>query len=145
MGTTERDAGASNGVPIHATRRPHTFDRTAARNLLVLLVAAFVAMGALSCASSAESEAQNDPKPPPGSPLAKIELGMNDTEVRNAIGDPDDTNMYMTGKQWIPFYYGPDTHRSDWMYSGVGRVVFSRNRYSGALKVIRIIPNPDEP
>jgi hypothetical protein len=30
------------------------------------------------------------------------------------------------------------------MYKGVGRVVFSRNRYSGALKVIRLLHNPDE-
>ena len=31
------------------------------------------------------------------------------------------------------------------MYKGKGRVVFSRNRYSGQLKVINVIYNPDEP
>jgi len=30
------------------------------------------------------------------------------------------------------------------MYNGKGRVVFSRNRYSGSLKVVRVIYNPDE-
>ena len=39
---------------------------------------------------------------------------------------------------WIPYYYGPDTRRVDYKYKGVGRVVFGRNRYSGATKVIRV-------
>ncbi len=82
---------------------------------------------------------------PPNSPLAKIKLGMNDNDVRKILGEPDNSNAYMTGKAFIPYYYGSDTARSDWMYKGVGRVVFSRNRYSGALKVIRLIHNPDEP
>jgi len=69
---------------------------------------------------------------------------MNDTEVRNIMGDASNANMYMTGKAFIPFYYGPDTHRTDWMYNGKGRVVFSRNRWSGALKVINVIYNPAE-
>jgi hypothetical protein len=30
------------------------------------------------------------------------------------------------------------------MYKGQGRVVFSRNRYSGSLKVVRVTYNPDE-
>lgn len=81
---------------------------------------------------------------PAGSDLAEIEVGMSDAEVRKILGDPDDANAYMTGKAWIPFYYGPDTHRSDWMYKGKGRVVFSRNRWSGALKVIRVMYNPGE-
>ena len=67
-----------------------------------------------------------------------------DCRVRKVLGDPDNANAYMTGKSWIPFYYGPDTHRTDWMYKGKGRVVFSRNRYSGGLKVIRILHNPNE-
>ena len=82
---------------------------------------------------------------PADSPLATVEVGMSDLDVRKIMGEPDDANMYMTGKAWIPFYYGPDTHRTDWKYSKTGRVVFSRNRYSGALKVVRIIYNPEEP
>jgi hypothetical protein len=50
----------------------------------------------------------------------------------------------MTGKGWIPFYYGPDTSRTDYLYKGIGRVVFSRNRYSGQLKVINLLHNPSE-
>jgi hypothetical protein len=82
---------------------------------------------------------------PASSPLAKIEIGMNDTEVRKILGEPDNSNAYINGKAFIPMYHGPDTSRSDWMYKGVGRVVFSRNQYSHTLKVIKLIHNPDEP
>jgi outer membrane protein assembly factor BamE (lipoprotein component of BamABCDE complex) len=118
--------------------------------LLVFAVAAFCA-----CASSPGGEqagdggktqaaASKDVAPPAGSPLSKVKVGMTDTQVRNTLGDPDNANAYVTGKAWIPFYYGTDTTRTDWMYKGMGRVVYSRNQYSGALKVIRIIYNPNE-
>lgn len=81
---------------------------------------------------------------PASSPLAKIENGMNDSDVRKLLGEPSNINAYMTGKQFIPYYYGSDTSRTDWMYKGVGRVVFSRNRYSQGLKVINVIHNPEE-
>lgn len=100
------------------------------------------ASGDASQGTSAKQSQYSDA--PAGSDLAKIQIGMNDAEVRKILGDPDDANAYMTGKAWIPFYYGPDTHRSDWMYKGKGRVVFSRNRWSGALKVIRVMYNPKE-
>ena len=77
--------------------------------------------------------------------MTDLELGMNDTQVRNKIGNPDNSKSYMTGKAWIPFYYGPDTHRQEWIDSGVGRVVFSRNRWTGGLKVIKLQHNPAEP
>jgi hypothetical protein len=97
--------------------------------------------GGDSTAPPAKSEYSNAPA---GSPLAKVDLGMSDAEVRKVLGDPDNSNAYMTGKAFIPFYYGPDTHRSDWMYRGKGRVVFSRNRWSGSMKVIRVMHNPNE-
>ncbi len=82
--------------------------------------------------------------PPAGSPFSKVEPGMNDTDVRKILGEPDDTNGYMTGKQFIPWYYGSDTSRTDWVYRGKGRIVFSRNRYSGNLKVVEVLYNPSE-
>jgi len=82
--------------------------------------------------------------PPPGSPLAKIQVGMSDTDVRKILGDPDNANGYITGKEFIPFYYGGDTARTDWLYKGKGRVVFSRNRWSGNLQVVRVDYNPNE-
>jgi hypothetical protein len=50
----------------------------------------------------------------------------------------------VTGKAWIPFYYGPDTGRLDYRYKGVGIVVFSRSRYSSATKVVRVDSDPSE-
>ena len=82
--------------------------------------------------------------PPKGTKLAKVALGMTDLDVRKAIGEPDSQKNYMTGKAWIPFYWGPDVARTDWMYKGQGRVVFSRNRYNGGLKVIRITYDPTQ-
>lgn len=93
-------------------------------------------------AASSEPSAYSDA--PAGSALAKIELGMTEIDVRKILGEPDDSNAYQTGKAWIPFYYGPDTHRSDWMYRGQGRVVFSRNRWTGGLAVIQVLYNPNE-
>jgi len=79
-----------------------------------------------------------------GSDLAKIQLGTSEYEVRKLLGEPDNTNAYMTGKAWIPFYFGTDVARTDWMYTGKGRVVFSRNRYTCALKVIKVMHHPNE-
>ena len=81
---------------------------------------------------------------PAGSRLARIETGMTDLQVRKILGEPDNQSNYMTGKAWIPFYFGGDTHRSEWIYNRVGRVVFTRNRWSGSLTVINRIHNPNE-
>lgn len=107
-----------------------------------------VGSGLAGCASSggeaSGSAAAAQQAPPPGSKLAKVAVGMNDVDVRKILGEPDSSNAYQTGKAWIPFYFGPDAARSDWVYKGQGRVVFSRNRYSGGLKVIRVLYNPAE-
>lgn len=111
------------------------------------LIAAAAAWLACSSVSSSEHGAAPESRysnAPEGSKLAKVEVGMTDDEVREILGDPDDEKAYMTRKAWSPFYYGPDTHRSDWMYLGQGRVVYSRNRHSGALKVIRVLYDPSE-
>jgi len=81
---------------------------------------------------------------PAGHPLAKVSEGMPPAEVRKIMGDPTSTQAYQTGKAWIPFYWGSDTHRTDWKYQGTGRVVFGTNRWSGAQKVIRIDYDPEE-
>jgi hypothetical protein len=109
----------------------------------VLVLLATLALA--GCASDGSSGAKSSySEAPAGSSLAKVQVGMDDVEVRKILGDPDNSNAYMTAKMWIPFYFGPDTHRSDWMYQGQGRVVFSRNRYNGELKVIKVLYNADE-
>ena len=116
------------------------------RRICVALL--LVTLTAWGCASSqgtpAEAAAADTTAVPDDSPLAQITMGMNDTDVRKILGEPTTQNAYMTGKAWIPYYYGPDTSRTDYVYQGIGRVVFSRNRYSGQLKIIRLLHNPNE-
>ena len=83
-----------------------------------------------------------DVPPPPGSKLAKVTIGMTDAEVRKAIGEPDSSKDYMSGKAWIP--WATEGSRSEWIYKKQGRVVFGRNRYNGSLHVIRVMYNPSE-
>ena len=122
---------------------------------VTLVFLAFLVAALCACASgsggqqaedrpTSEAQAAKGVAPPPDSPLAQVKHGMNDAQVRKILGDPDNSNTYPTGKSWIPFYFGSDTTRSDWMYRGMGRVVFSRNQYSGSLKVIRVDYNPNE-
>jgi len=107
-------------------------------------IAAFLAIAMLTSAcagGSGAAEAAAIPIPP-NSNFAKIELNMGAEQVRSILGAPDNTNGYMTGKAFIPYYYGTDTARTDWLYVGQGRIVFSRNRYTGNLKVIKVLYNP---
>jgi hypothetical protein len=84
-------------------------------------------------------------KPPPaGSTLAKVTNGMTEAQVIAILGEPTSQQNYVTGKAFIPMYYGTDTSRLDYRYKGVGIVVFSRNQYSGGTKVIRVDYDPSE-
>ncbi len=118
--------------------------------VLVAAAGAFAACASGGGGGGAASEgapagiAMSYPGAPAGTALVKVDVGMNDTEVRKILGDPEDSKGYMTAKAWMPLYWGSDTHRTDWMYRGQGRIVFSRNRYSGGLEVIRVLHNPNE-
>jgi hypothetical protein len=70
------------------------------------------------------AEAKRVP-PPAGSPLAKVKEGMGMREVSDLLGQPSDQHSYVTGKAWIPYYYGDDMARIQWHYKGMGRVIFS--------------------
>jgi hypothetical protein len=83
-----------------------------------------------------------DTPPPPGHKFAKITVGMSDAEVRSILGEPNDASGHITGKAFIPYYYGSDTSRVEWLYKGSGIIQFSSNRWSGRLKVIRVIYDP---
>ncbi|MBW2270471.1 MAG: hypothetical protein JRH16_18050 [Deltaproteobacteria bacterium] len=110
--------------------------RGALLGVLLLLAVALAA-----CASDGAASAQLGPA---GSPLAKIDRGMNEVDVREVLGEPDSSRSYQTWKGWNPFYYGSDTARTDWVYDSRGRVVFARNRYSGRLSVIHVVHDPSQ-
>ncbi len=119
--------------------------------LFALLFASIITISIQGCSSnpshseSSESITVGDVEnnPPVDSVLIKIKKGMTVDSVVSILGPPTDSNSYQTGKRWMPFYYGPDISRTDFIYSGLGRIVFSNSRYSGGSKVIRITYDPN--
>lgn len=81
---------------------------------------------------------------PAGSKLATVTNGMTEAQVIAILGPPTSQQNYVTGKAFIPFYYGPDTSRLDYRYKGIGIVCFSRNRYSSGTEVVRVDYDPNE-
>jgi len=65
-----------------------------------------------------------------------IAAGMSPDEVTKLIGAPDNVSSKSTGKKGMLFYFGSDTRRESWSYSGIGFVVFTRNEYTASLKVV---------
>jgi hypothetical protein len=77
--------------------------------------------------------------------LANVKPEMLTEEVIAAIGAPDHVSSESTGKRAIPFYFGSDTRRVSWSYAGVGYVVFSRNEYTGTLRVVETKADANAP
>ena len=99
----------------------------------------------------AKAEAKKDAPPkvslpvPADSPFAKVKVGMGMKEVYDLIGQPSDTSAHLTGKSFIPYYYGGDTHRVEAIYKGQGRIVFSPpHAFTGDVRVVEINYNPNE-
>jgi hypothetical protein len=109
-----------------------------------------LAVGLGACAQkepSPEHPAHAVATPPPAnSPLAKVQVGMSPREVENILGPPNDENQYMTGKAFIPFFYGRDRWRRAYFYKGMGRVVFGGSGgFSQSAHVTRVEYDPNEP
>ncbi|MEC5384657.1 hypothetical protein VVD49_02925 [Uliginosibacterium sp. H3] len=96
-----------------------------------------------------ETEGEITGKPAAGSKFGKLKIGMSMKQVTDLIGQPSDQGAYITGKAFIPFYYGGDRHRYEAVYKGTGRLIFAGeggwggNWGNGTL--IWIIHNPREP
>jgi ABC-type Fe3+-hydroxamate transport system substrate-binding protein len=86
-------------------------------------------------------------KPAAGSKFTKLEIGMSMREAVDVVGQqPTDSGAYVTGKAWIPFYYGSDRHRYEMVFKGQGRLIFaggSLGNYTGG-NLIWIIHNKNE-
>lgn len=82
--------------------------------------------------------------PAPGSKFDKLQIGMTLEQVEKLIGQPNDTDSRITGKQYQPFYFGGDTQRTEAYYKGEGQLTFSnRHPDSSADTLIRIMVNPN--
>ena len=118
---------------------------------VVMVVCVVLGLGLAACSHEStrpkdEAEASVYPPPPAGSPMAKIHEGMTEPQVGAILGAPDDSKAYITGKAFIPWYFGPDQSRFACYYKGKGRVIFSGGNQWGAGrgKVIRVEYDPSE-
>lgn len=100
------------------------------------------------CASSAKQAPEGGivGEIPASSKFSKIDIGMPRAQVYDLIGPPTDTETYMTGKSFIPFYFGNDAARSDAIYKNEGRITFTGGTGFGAsaFKVYRVMYDPSE-
>ena len=83
---------------------------------------------------------------PPGSPFSKIDIGMSAKHVIDLIGPPTDQKNYVTGKAFVPFYFGSDRARVEYLYKGQGRITLTGGSGfgGGSYKVHRIIYDSSE-
>ncbi|MCH2219756.1 MAG: hypothetical protein MK097_05450 [Dechloromonas sp.] len=65
--------------------------------------------------------------PAAGTTFTKLRIGMSRQQAIDTAGPPTDQGAYITGKAWIPFYFGSDRARWEMSYKGKGRLIFSQN------------------
>ncbi len=115
--------------------------------------ALMLAVGACSTQTSQGSGGTTANEPavgvaaPASSPLSKVQLGMHKKQVQDLLGAASDENGYLTGKAFMPWYFGNDAHRTCWYYKGMGRVVFADGNIfggGGGSEVIRVDYDPSE-
>lgn len=99
--------------------------------------------GSSGSSSSAPAAKTTPANVPAGSPLAGVEIGMTQQQVVDLLGQPTRMKNYPTGKNWIPFYFGGDTYRFDWIYPGKGTVIMANtSRFSSNLVVADVLHDP---
>jgi hypothetical protein len=64
-------------------------------------------------------------KPAANSKFTKLQIGMSMRQAVDLAGEPTDRGAYVTGKAWIPFYFGSDRHRYEMVFKGQGRLIFA--------------------
>lgn len=64
-------------------------------------------------------------KPAPRSKFTKLKIGMSLKQVLDLAGQPTDQGAHITGKAFIPFYFGSDRYRYETVYKGSGRLIFA--------------------
>ena len=75
-------------------------------------------------------------KPARNSQFASLQIGMSQAEVENRIGHGSDMKSYVTGKAWIPFYFGTDGHRFETYYKGQGSLIYTGGGIGGGRGVL---------
>lgn len=86
-------------------------------------------------------------RPAPGSKFTRLQIGMPLRQVTDLVGQPSDQGAYVTGKAFIPFFFGSDTHRQELVYKNQGRLIFAGGSMGdfGSAHLVWIIHNANEP
>lgn len=82
--------------------------------------------------------------PAPNSKFTKLKIGMPMKQVTDLIGQPTDQGAYITGKAFIPFFFGGDRHRYEMAYKGQGRLIFAGESMGTGGNLIWIIHNKND-
>jgi hypothetical protein len=85
-------------------------------------------------------------RPAPNSKFTRLQIGMSMRQAMDLAGQPTDQGAYITGKAFIPFYFGSDRNRYEMVFKNQGRLIFaggSPSDYAGG-NLIWIIHNPTE-
>lgn len=64
-------------------------------------------------------------RPAANSKFNKLQIGMSAKQVTDLAGEPSDQGRYLTGKAFIPWYFGSDKYRHEMVYKGTGRLIFA--------------------
>jgi hypothetical protein len=80
-------------------------------------------------------------KPFPGAKFTQLEIGMPMKQVTDLVGQPNDQGAYVTGKAFIPFFFGGDKYRYEMAYKNQGRLVFAGDNMGTNGHLIWIIYN----
>ena len=64
-------------------------------------------------------------KPAVNSRFTKLQIGMGMRQATDIAGQPTDQGAYITGKAFIPWYFGSDRYRHEMVYKGQGRLIFA--------------------
>jgi hypothetical protein len=80
-------------------------------------------------------------KPSPDSKFTQLKIGMPMKQVTDLVGEPTDQGAYVTGKAFIPFFFGGDQYRYEMAYKGQGRLVFAGKAMGTGGNLIWIIYN----
>jgi hypothetical protein len=63
--------------------------------------------------------------PVPGTKFTQLKIGMGMAQAREIVGNPTDQGGYVTGKAFIPWYFGSGKYRHELVYKGYGRLIFA--------------------
>jgi hypothetical protein len=83
-------------------------------------------------------------KPAKNSKFTSLQMGMAIKQVTDIVGQPTDQGAYITGKAFIPFYFGDDKHRYEMAYKGQGRLIFAGQAFGGGAYLIKIVHDAND-